>query len=94
LEFNICRIVSYCRNSISLHVGKIVKQIFKIQGRNDKTTIIIIGIVRIILGVFIPFIIFAELGLLAGYSFHSTVKEFLFTKENVEKENPNEEEHL
>jgi hypothetical protein len=78
-------------------VEKVVKKIFKFQAKEEKSTIIIIGIVRIVLGIFIPFILFAELGLLAGFSFHTVVKEISFTKENVEEqeeEKPKEEEHL
>lgn len=78
-----------------VHVEKIVKKIFKFQSKDDKTTIIIIGIVRIVLAIFIPFILFAEIGLLAGYSFHTVVKEISFTKEDTtDTEKSNEEEHL
>ncbi|MFA6119644.1 MAG: hypothetical protein WCT85_06405 [Parachlamydiales bacterium] len=78
-----------------VHVGKIVKKIFKFQSTSEKTTIIIMGIVRLVLAIFIPFILFAEIGLLAGYSFHTIVKEFSFTKEMPKEiEKPSHEEHL
>ena len=83
-------------------VGKILKKLLKWQAKSEKTTIIIVGIVRIIFGIFVPFIIFAELGLLAGYSFHTTTKEFIPPEHhsseehhhsNDEEEEPEEEEH-
>ena len=89
----------------SIIFKKFLKKLIKWQAKAEKTTIIIIGIVRIIFGIFIPFIIFAELGLLAGYAFHTTTKEFNPPHEEKEhqehfeeppKENPppaNEEEH-
>ncbi len=56
-------------------VGKFLKKLLKFQATSPKTTIIIIGIVRIVIAVFIPFILFAEIGLLAGYAFHTTTRE-------------------
>jgi len=74
-------------------VGKFLKKIMKFQIKAEKTTTIVIGIVRIIFGVFIPFILFAELGLLAGYSFHTTSKEFVGKEEKPQPEKK-EEEHI
>jgi len=62
--------------ALPVQVGKFLKKLLKFQAVSPKTTIIIIGIVRIVLGIFIPFILFAEIGLLAGYSFHTTTREF------------------
>ena len=80
-------------------VGKFLKKMLKIQSKADKSTIVIVGVVRLIVAIFIPFIIFAEMGLLAGYAFHSTTKEMVgFEKKeppkNKEEEEPKEEEHI
>jgi len=85
--------------ALPVQVGKILKKMLKLQAKSEKSTIIIVGIVRIIFGVFIPFILFAELGLLAGYSFHTTSRDFSYSKEKEspkgnEPEKPNEEEHI
>lgn len=61
--------------ALPAQVGKFLKKTLQWQNKAEKTTIIIIGIVRIIFGIFIPFVLFAELGLLAGYAFHSTTLE-------------------
>jgi hypothetical protein len=73
-------------------VSSFVKKLIKMQAQAEKATMIVLGIVRIIFGIFIPFVLFAELGLLAGYSFHTTSKEFV-RKEDKE-EHPKEEEHI
>ena len=77
-------------------VGKILKKLLKFQAKAEKSVIIIIGIVRIVLGVFIPFILFAEIGLLAGYAFHTTSKEFTPVEppKEEEEEKPKEDEHI
>lgn len=74
-------------------MGKAIKKMFKFQTKAEKTTTIVIGIIRIIFGIFIPFILFAELGLLAGYSFHIIAKEFMpeeQPKETIEHHEPEE----
>jgi uncharacterized membrane protein len=60
----------------------------------NKTTLIIIGIVRIILAIFIPFILFTEMGFLAGIAFHSSSKIVKEHKKKNEEEESNEEEHI
>ncbi len=72
-------------------IDAFLKKILKMQAQAEKTTTIIIGIVRIIFAIFIPFVLFAELGLLAGNAFHTTSKEFV---RKEEPQNPKEEEHI
>jgi hypothetical protein len=72
-------------------IGVFIKKMMKLQAKAEKATSIIIGIVRIVLGIFIPFILFAELGLLAGYAFHTTSKQFI---SEHKEEKPKEEEHI
>lgn len=71
-------------------VGGIIQKLMKLHVKSEKITIIVIGIVRIIFAIFIPFIIFAELGLYAGYSFHTISREFVRKEEKKELENPKE----
>lgn len=73
-------------------VGVFIKKILKLQAKAEKAVMIIIGIVRIIFGLFIPFILFAELGLYAGYAFHTFSKELGRTE--TKEQNPKEEEHI
>jgi hypothetical protein len=67
--------------------------------KQEKASQIVIGIVRIVLAIFIPFVIFAEIGLLAGCKFSSCykclVKPSNDSKEiEIEKRPPDDEEHL
>ena len=71
-------------------VGKLLKALLKMQRKDEKSVTIIIGVVRIVFAIFIPFIVFAELGLLAGYAFHSTIRDF----SKKEEQKPKEEEHF
>ncbi|HEU64016.1 MAG: hypothetical protein KR126chlam4_00316 [Candidatus Anoxychlamydiales bacterium] len=80
--------------ALPVQVGKFLKKLLTFQAKAPKTTIIIIGIVRIVLAVFIPFILFAEIGLLAGYAFHTTTKESHGEEHHLEEHHsgPNLEE--
>ena len=51
-------------------VEKGLKQIYSFTFKQEKMTQVIIGIVKIIIALFIPFILFGLLGLLAGTSYH------------------------
>ena len=66
-------------------VMKLQKPIFKFLSRQDKTTQITIGIVRVILAIFIPFVIFAEMGFLAGSSFHHMPRCMLKVEKKIEE---------
>ena len=76
---------------LPVQVGKILKIMLKMQMKSEKTTMIIIGVVRLVFSIFIPFIIFAELGLLAGHAFHATSK-FFDGKDN--DNHSDEDEHI
>ncbi|NGX51788.1 MAG: hypothetical protein KR126chlam5_00075 [Candidatus Anoxychlamydiales bacterium] len=82
--------------ALPVQVGKFLKKLLKFQATAPKTTIIIIGVVRIVLAVFVPLILFAEIGLLAGYSFHTTTRELHGDEEHSEElhSGPNLEENL
>ncbi|MBN1915128.1 MAG: hypothetical protein JW769_04495 [Parachlamydiales bacterium] len=73
------------------------KKGFHFLGKQEKSVQIIIGIVRIIVAMFIPFVIFAELGLLSGIAFHSLFRHSAKTESKgftTEPSDREEEEHL
>lgn len=47
-----------------------LKKMYKVLSRDEKSTQIILGIVRIVIALFLPFILFGFLGLLSGISYH------------------------
>lgn len=47
-----------------------LKQFYSFSYKQEKMTQMIIGCVKIVIGLFIPFIIFGAVGLLAGTSYH------------------------
>ena len=51
-------------------VRKIEKLYFKFVTKQEKSSQIAIGIVQIAVALFIPFVVFAQVGLLSGISFH------------------------
>jgi hypothetical protein len=53
---------------------KFSKKLYKLFGRQDKPSQVAVGIVRIVLAIFLPLIIFAELGMLTGVAFHHLIK--------------------
>ena len=76
-------------------VMKIGKPLFNFLKKQEKTIQIIIGIVRLIFAIFIPFLLFLEIGLLAGLAFHQNSKiTFEKKEENKEEAQDNDEEHI
>ena len=51
-------------------VEKGLKQFYSFSAKQEKMTQMILGIVKIVVGLFIPFILFGFVGLLAGTSYH------------------------
>lgn len=51
-------------------VEKALKQFYSFSYKQEKTTQLILGCVQIIVGLFIPFVLFCGIGLLAGTSYH------------------------
>ena len=63
--------------------------------KQEKTTQIIVGIVRLVIAVFLPFIIFIEVGFLAGIGFHMLGQGAIIQPKEKPKKNPSDEdEHL
>ncbi len=57
--------------------SKILKAIYHFYHKQERTIQIVIGSVRIILALFLPFVLFIELGLLAGTGFNMIPKYLL-----------------
>ena len=55
-------------------VEKGLKQLYSFTFKQEKTTEIIFGSVKVVIAVFIPFIYFGLIGLLAGSSYHYYVR--------------------
>jgi len=51
-------------------VERWLKQLYNFSFKQEKSTQMILGAVKIVVAIFIPFILFAVLGLLAGSSYH------------------------
>ncbi len=77
------------------HTIKFQKKAMSFLIKQEKTTQIVIGVIRLAIAIFLPFIIFLELGILAGIGFHLLGKGCVFSnKEKKESQEDNEEEHL
>ncbi len=63
-------------------VEKGLKQFFSFTNKQEKMTQLIIGCVKIVVGLFIPFILFGAIGLLAGTSYHYYTRHAQVTSEN------------
>ena len=80
--------------ALPAQIHKIEKIYFSFVSKQEQTAQIAIGAVQLIIALFLPFIIFAQLGMLAGISFHHfsrqprTIeeKEIRKTKTESEKE--------
>lgn len=51
-------------------IEKGFKQFFKFAKGQEKTTQIILGVVKVVIALFVPFVLFCAIGLLAGISYH------------------------
>lgn len=63
-------------------IEKKLKQIYNFSLKQDKTTEMILGGVKIVLAIFLPFIYFGFLGLLAGTSYHYYIRHAQIVEEN------------
>ena len=57
-----------------IQVEKGLKQLYNFAFKQEKSTQMIIGAVKLVIAIFIPFILFALMGLLAGSSYHYYVR--------------------
>ncbi len=63
-------------------VEKGLKQLYSFTFKQEKMTEIILGAVKIVVAIFIPFIYFGLLGLLAGTSYHYYIRHAQIMSEN------------
>jgi hypothetical protein len=73
-----------------------LKQLYTFTFKQEKMTEIILGCVKIIIAIFIPFIYFGLVGLLAGTSYHYYIRRAQVITENKPKDSRREnqgEEH-
>ncbi len=62
-----------------------LKQFYNFVFRQDKNTQLIVGAVKVVIAIFIPFILFGLLGLLAGASYHYFVRQAQILSQNAPK---------
>ncbi len=63
-------------------VEKGLKQFYSFSYKQEKMTQLILGCVKIVVGLFIPFILFGSIGLLAGTSYHYYTRHAQIMSEN------------
>jgi hypothetical protein len=63
-------------------VEKALKQFYAFSHKQEKTTQLILGCVQVIVGLFVPFVLFCGIGLLAGTSYHYYTRHAQMTSEN------------
>jgi hypothetical protein len=66
-------------------VEKGLKQLYSFTFKQEKMTEIILGAVKIVVAIFIPFLYFGLLGLLAGTSYHYYIRHAQIMSENRPK---------
>ncbi len=77
-------------------VVRFQKKFFELISKQEKSLQITIGIARLILALFLPFVLFAEIGFLAGLGFHRYTKHTQIAKTTSYEKGPSdkEDEHL
>lgn len=63
-------------------VEKGLKQFYSFSFKQEKTTQMILGLVKVVVGLFIPFVLFGFMGLLAGTSYHYYTRHAQIMSEN------------
>lgn len=66
-------------------VEKGLKQFYSFSYKQEKTTQMILGLVKVVVGLFIPFVFFGFMGLLAGTSYHYYTRHAQIMGENRPK---------
>lgn len=59
-----------------------LKQFYNFSYKQEKTTQMVLGIAKVVVGLFIPFILFGFIGLLAGTSYHYYTRQAQIVGEN------------
>jgi hypothetical protein len=68
-----------------LSIEKMLKQLYSFTFKQEKMTEVIFGALKLIIALFIPFIYFGFIGLLAGSSYHYFIRYGQILKENNPK---------
>jgi predicted phage tail protein len=63
-------------------VERWLKQLYRFTYKQDKTTQLVLGAVKIVVAIFIPFVLFGIFGLLSGTSYHYYVRNAQIVEEN------------
>jgi len=63
-------------------IERYLKQLYSFTLKQEKSTQMIIGVVKIIVAIFIPFVLFGLIGLLAGSSYHYYIRHAQIMSEN------------
>lgn len=58
-----------------------LKQLYSFSLKQEKSTQMILGSVKVIIGIFVPFILFGIVGLLAGSAYHHFTRQFQMSGE-------------
>jgi len=77
-------------------IERTLKQLYTFTFKQEKMTEIILGCVKIVVAIFIPFLYFGLVGLLAGTSYHYFIRHAQIVNENKPKEtrrHDHDEEH-
>lgn len=77
-------------------VVKIQRKVLELTSKQEKAAQISIGVIRLIIALFIPFILFAEIGFLAGLGFHRYTKHLQEGKKGgfFNRSSDKDDEHL
>lgn len=74
-----------------------LKQLYSFTSKQEKMTQMILGLVKIVVALFIPFVVFGFVGLLAGTSYHFYTRHAQIMSENrphkSNRRTPSEDEH-
>jgi hypothetical protein len=65
-----------------------LKQFYQFTYKQEKTTQMVLGAVKVVMGIFIPFVLFGLLGLLAGTSYHYFTRQAQIFSENRPPKGP------
>ncbi len=68
-----------------VHIERGLKQFYNFVFKQDKNTQLIVGTVKVVVAIFIPFLLFGLLGLLAGSSYHYYVRQGQILSHNQPK---------
>lgn len=64
-------------------IERMLKQLYGFALKQEKSTQLMLGAVKIVVALFVPFILFGVVGLLAGSSYHYYIRHAQIMKENT-----------